>query len=121
MEFDNPDEDQKFTLANAKVNIQRRKNAELAALAESHECAKGMLCPVRCCQLCWQVDGEDHAIAFDGAPTRISKAYSLPRTTIRVSLADRGYKGTLACSCTAMDCIPNILRQICNIQRFCAV
>lgn len=119
MEFGEEDilNDQKVFLANAKLTVQRKKNSELAFLVLSHECEKGLLCPLRRCQLDWTYDGDDHCLKFEAAASRTSKAYGLAKTTIRISLSDHGYKGVIQCSCASTDCLAVMLRQICNIDR----
>lgn len=119
MEFGEEDvmHDQKMLLANAKLNVQRKRNSELAFLVQSHECDKGMLCPLRRCHLDWTYDGDDHCLKFEAPACRTSKAYGLPRTTIRVSLCDQGFKGFIQCSCVSTDCTALMLQQICNINR----
>ena len=118
MEADGVHSEQAMLLAKARhAYANSRKNEELASLVCLHNCKKGLFCPVKSACLHYESSCEDHTLVFDvpSSKTCFSKAYHAQHA-VKVALTDKGLSGSLRCSCKSSDCLPTLLKTVCNLK-----
>ncbi|AMB43038.1 E3 14.7K [Bat mastadenovirus WIV13] len=98
-------------------NNEAKYNEELKSLILIHNCKKGLFCPVKVCKLLFEKKYQEHNLKFELAPdiTNLCQSFHLG-SSIKINIVNHGYKGYISCSCNSQDCMPTLLKTLCNIN-----
>ncbi|AMB43164.1 E3 14.7K [Bat mastadenovirus WIV12] len=105
------------TLFRRAADFNAKYKEELKNLILLHNCKKGVFCPVKMCKLNFEKTNNDHVLQFELSPqiTNLTQSCQMGNS-ITVNVIGQGYKGYINCSCTFSECMPTLIKTLCNLH-----
>ncbi|AXE75638.1 E3 14.7K [Egyptian fruit bat adenovirus] len=118
LEIDGPCAEQRFVLRKAR-QICKANQGDLKANIDIHSCKKGIFCPVKVSSLSFDKNFNEHALKFEIPPGVVNMSYVIQYgQSVSVNIVNKGFKGSISCSCQEPDCMQTLLKTLCNISVF---